>query len=87
MGHLQTNEEAKVMNQIILQDFKTRLDEAKGRWMEELSSVLWAYHTMSWTLTNEMSFNLVFGNKVMILVKIGLPTLQTEHYDELSNPT
>lgn len=70
------------MNQTILQDLRTRLDEACGK---ELPSMLWAYHTSPQTLTNETPFNVVFGTKMVIPVKISLPTIRIEHYDELSN--
>lgn len=60
---------------MINQGLWTRLDEANGRWMEELPSMLWAYHTTSVVLTNKIPFNLVFGTKVVILVEIDLPTL------------
>lgn len=45
IGHPQINGEAKVMKRAILQGLRTRLDEVKGRWAEELPSMLWVYHT------------------------------------------
>lgn len=74
------------MNQMILQGLRTRLDEAKGMWVEELPNILWVYHTIPRTSSNEIPFNLVFGAKVVIPIKIGLPTIWIEHYDESSNP-
>lgn len=75
MGHPQTNEKAKVMNRIILQGLWIGFDEAKDRWVEELSSMLWAYHIMPRALTNEIPFNLVFGIEAMIPVEVGLSIL------------
>lgn len=64
-----------MIDRTILQDLRTRLDEAKGRWLEELPSMLWAYYITPRALTNEMPFKLVFGIEMVILVEIGLPTL------------
>lgn len=84
-GHPQMNEKAEVMNQTNLQGLKTRLDEVKDIWTEQLASVLCEYHTTPWTLINETLFSLVFDTEMMILVKIGLLTIGIEHFDELSN--
>lgn len=55
--------------------------------MEELSSMLWAYHSTSQATTYETPFNLVFGIELVILVKISFQILQTEYFDEWNNPT
>lgn len=47
--------------------------------------MLWAYHTIPRVSTNEIPFNLVFGIKTVIPIKIGLPTLWTEHFNKSSN--
>ena len=39
----QSNGQAEATNKAILNGLKKRLDGAKGRWVEELPSVLWAY--------------------------------------------
>ena len=41
----QSNGQAEATNKTILNGLKKRLDEAKGRWAEELPNVLWAYRT------------------------------------------
>ena len=41
-GHPQANGQTKVTNRTLLKIIKTRLDDAKGAWPEELSNVLWA---------------------------------------------
>ena len=40
VGHPQSNGEVEVTNWIILHGLKTRLNEAKGLWVDELGSVL-----------------------------------------------
>ena len=41
-GHPQANGKTEVTNRTLLKIIKTRLDDAKGAWPEELSNVLWA---------------------------------------------
>ena len=43
IGHPQANGEAEVTNRMILHNLKTRLNDAKGLWAEELNLILWAY--------------------------------------------
>ncbi|RDY09000.1 hypothetical protein CR513_06706, partial [Mucuna pruriens] len=68
--HSQSNDQTKVANKIILRGLRRRLEEAKGRWVEKLSQVLWSYHTTPHSATNEISFRLAFGTEAMILVEI-----------------
>ena len=42
VAHPQTNEQAKVMNQAILEGLKRRVTGAHGAWVDEFPSVLWA---------------------------------------------
>ena len=41
----QSNGQAEATNKAIVNGLKKRLDGAKGRWVEELPSVLWVYRT------------------------------------------
>ena len=41
----QGNGQAKVVNKVIVNGLKKKLDDAKGRWVEELPHVLWTYRT------------------------------------------
>ncbi|KAI3446714.1 hypothetical protein Pfo_003379 [Paulownia fortunei] len=64
VGNPQANGQTEVTNRIILQHLKTRLGSAKGGWVDELPSILWAYRTTpraiapaeigepSWRMTN-----------------------------------
>lgn len=53
--------------------------------MEELSGVLWAYHTTNRIPTGETPFSLAYGSEAVILVEIGMPSFRTEHYDPTKN--
>ena len=51
---------------------KTRLEGAKGIWLDELPSVLWAYKTIVRTLIGETPFKLTYGNDAVIPTEVGL---------------
>lgn len=53
--------------------------------MEELHTVLWAYHTTPHSASKETLFALAYGAKVMILVKIKELTLMVVTYDQGDN--
>ena len=46
-AYSQGNGQAEVVNKVIVSGFKKRLDDAKGKWVEELPHVLWTYRTTS----------------------------------------
>ncbi|XP_073112305.1 uncharacterized protein [Elaeis guineensis] len=83
--HPQSNGEVEVTNRTILHELKTRLNEARGLWVEELPSVLWAYRMMPHVPTRESPFNLAYGTEAMIPLEIGLPSIRVEQYHELDN--
>lgn len=76
---------ADVTNWIILEGLKTRLDESKDRWLDELPGVLWTNHMTPYTSTNKTPFNLIFDTEVVILIEIELSTMRIEHFKESSN--
>ena len=53
------------------------LEQAKGRWVEELPDVLWAYRTTLGQPAGNTSFALACGINVVILTEIGMPTAWT----------
>ena len=56
---------------------KKRLDEAKGRWVEELPHVLWTYQTTPRRSTGETPFSITYESKAVIPLEAGFPTLRT----------
>ncbi|XP_010271742.1 PREDICTED: uncharacterized protein K02A2.6-like [Nelumbo nucifera] len=81
----QSNGQTEVTNRILLHGLKTHLDQAKGRWVEELLSILCAYRTTPRTATRETPFKLTYGSEAMIPVEISSPTLRTELFDKEQN--
>uniref|UniRef100_A0A2N9EHN4 Uncharacterized protein n=1 Tax=Fagus sylvatica TaxID=28930 RepID=A0A2N9EHN4_FAGSY len=83
--HPQANGQVEVTNRTLLKQIKTRLEGAKGMWVEELPSILWAYRTTVRTPTGETPFKLTFGTEAVIPVEIGLTTLRTTFHKEEEN--
>ncbi|RDX66569.1 gag-pol, partial [Mucuna pruriens] len=83
--HPQMNGQAEAANRVILRGLRRRLEEAKGRWAEELPQVLWSYHTTPYSSTNETPFRLAFGTEAVIPVEIGEPSLRAEFWDPETN--
>ena len=69
----------------MLKIIKTRLEEAKGIWPDELPNVLWAYRTTARTPTGETPFRLAYGTEAVIPAEVGLTSYRVESYDEDKN--
>ena len=77
-AHPQANGQVDVTN-------RSLLEGAKGIWLDELSSVLWAYRVTAKTPTGETPFWLAYGSEVVILVEVGLISYKVENHDESKN--
>ena len=64
---------------------KKRLDDAKGKWVEELSHILWTYQTMPRRSTGETPFSMTYGAEAVIPLETGFPTLRTSSFDSSNN--
>ena len=73
----QSNGQAESSNKTLLITLKNRLDSAKGKWVEELPGVLWAYSTIARKPTSISPLALTYGMEAVIPTKIGLPTIRT----------
>ena len=81
----QANRQAEVSNRSLLKIIKTWLEGAKGIWLQELPSVLWAYRTMARMLTGETLFRLAYGSEIIILVEVRLTSYRVENHKESRN--
>ena len=81
-GHSQANGQTEVTNWTLLKIIKTRLDDAKGAWPEELPNVLWAYRTIARTSTGETPFRLTYGTEAVILVEVGVTSIRQGTFSE-----
>ena len=73
----QSNGQDEASNKTLLTALKKRLDSAKGKWVEELPGVLWAYRTMTRRPTGVSPFALTYGMEAVIPTEIDLPTSRT----------
>ncbi|XP_075649989.1 uncharacterized protein LOC142620512 [Castanea sativa] len=81
----QGNRLAEVVNKVIVNGLKKRLDEAKGRWVEELPHVLWTYQITPQCSTGETPFSMTYGSKVEIPLETGFSTLRTSLFTPDNN--
>ena len=73
----QSNGQTEATNKTLLSALKKMLEEVKGKWVDELSRVLWAYRTTSKRPIGATSFALAYGMEVVIPTKVGMPTAKT----------
>jgi len=64
---------------------KKWLNDIKGKWVEELSYVLWTYRTTPRRSIRETPFSMTYGIEVVIPLETGLPTLRTSSFTPSSN--
>ena len=71
-AHPQSNGQVEVTIRTLKAALKTKLEDLKGKWVEYLPEVLWAYRTTRKSATEETPFALAFGTEVVDLVEVGL---------------
>ena len=72
-------------NRTLFKIIKTKLDDAKGAWPEELPNVLWAYRATTRTPTGETPFRLTYGIDAVIHVEVGVTSIRREAFSEEGN--
>ena len=81
----QRNGQAEAVNKVIVGGLKKRLDDAKGKWVEELPYVLWTYRTTPRRSTGETPFSLTYGAEAVIPLETGFPTTRTGSFNPKDN--
>ncbi|RVX20524.1 hypothetical protein CK203_002459 [Vitis vinifera] len=74
----QSNGQAEATNETLITALKKRLEQAKGKWVEELPGILWAYRTTPGRPIGNTPFAIAYGMDAVIPTEIGLPTIRTE---------
>ena len=64
---------------------KKRLDDAKGRWLEELPHVFWTYRTTLQKSTGETPFSMTYGTEAVIPLENDFPTMRTSAFTSDGN--
>ena len=78
LAHPQSNGQAKVPIRALKKALKTKLEDLKGKWVEYLPEVLWAYRTTSKSATQETPFALAFSTKAVDPIEVGLKSPRIE---------
>ena len=81
----QGNGQAEAVNKVIVSGLKKRLDDAKGKWVEELLYVLWTYRTTPRRSTGETPFSMTYETEVVIPLETGFLTTKTNLFNPKDN--
>ena len=63
-------------NWTLLKIIKTKLDDVKDAWPEELPNILWAYKTTARTPNGETPFKLTYGTKAVIPIEVRVTSIR-----------
>ena len=74
----QSNSKAEVTIRTLKAALKTKLEDLKGKWVEYLLEVLWAYKTTQKSATQETPFALAFGTEVVAPFEVRLKSPRIE---------
>ena len=77
-AHPQSNGQPEVTIRTLKAALKTKLEGLKGKWVEYLPKVLWAYRTTRKSATQETPFALAFGTEAIAPVEMGLKSPRIE---------
>ena len=77
-AHLQSNGQAEVTIRTLKATLKTKLENLKGKWVEYLPKVLWAYRTTRKSVTRETLFALAFSTEAVATVEVWLKSPKVE---------
>ena len=81
----QGNGQAEAVNKVIVSGLKKRLDNAKGKWVEELPHVLWMYKTTHRRSTGETPFSMTYEAEAVIPLETGFPMSKTSSFNPKDN--
>ena len=81
----QGNGQAEVVNKVIVNGLKKMLDDAKGRWVEELPHVFWIYRTTPRQSTGETPFSMTYGAEAVIPLETSFPMLRMSTFTQSNN--
>ena len=81
----QGNGQTEAVNKVMVSGLKKRLDDAKGKWVEELPHVFWTYRTTPRRSTRETPFSMTYGVEAVIPLETGFPTSRTSSFNPRDN--
>jgi len=85
VAHPQTNDQAEAVNKSILHGLQKKLDDAKGKWADELHGFLWSLQTTEEMGTGKTPFLLAYGSDSVLPIVVVLHTHQLTTFQEKLN--
>jgi transposase InsO family protein len=74
--YAQANGQAAASNKVLIKIIKKRIKDNPRRWHEKLSEALWAHRTSRHGATKVTPFELVYGQKAVLPMEIGLQSFR-----------
>ncbi|KAJ9536285.1 hypothetical protein OSB04_un000531 [Centaurea solstitialis] len=78
----QSNGLAESSNKVIISSIRKRLKGAKGKWVEELPSVLWVNRTTPRASTGQTPYSLVYGCESVLPIEAQVPIARNRTFDQ-----
>ena len=73
------------MNKAIKHNLKTKLENLKERWADDLPKALWAHMTTARSTTGETPFSLAHGYEVVVPIELRTGSLGRDNFDPKKN--
>uniref|UniRef100_A0A803PCP8 Integrase catalytic domain-containing protein n=1 Tax=Cannabis sativa TaxID=3483 RepID=A0A803PCP8_CANSA len=83
--HPQANGQVEAANKVIKKNLKTNLENLKGRWVDELPNVPWAYRTTPRSTTGKTPFSLAYGCEAVLPVEMNLNSFHVNNFNKKAN--
>lgn len=77
--------QAEAINKVIVNGLKKMVDEAKGKWVDELPHSLWAYRTTQRRSTSKTHFSLTYSSEAIISLETGFSMMRIDQFDDNRN--
>ena len=81
VARAQANGQVEAVNKSIKHNLKTKLENLKGRWADDLPEVLWAYRTTAQSTTGKTPFSLAYGYEAVVPIELGAGSLRRNNFD------
>ncbi|XP_074336298.1 uncharacterized protein LOC141673446 [Apium graveolens] len=70
VAHPQANGQEEVVNLIIMDGLKKRIEKSRNKWVDEIVPIIWAYKTTCRVTTGATPFMLAYGEEVVVPVEV-----------------
>ncbi|XP_074346567.1 uncharacterized protein LOC141685358 [Apium graveolens] len=85
VAYPQANGQAEVVNRIILDGLKKRVEHSRNTWADELLPILWAYRTTCKVTTEATPFMLAYRAEAVVPLQITYESPRIEDYEPKTN--